>query len=48
MTMVYVTICTGVLCFQIGTGGGKGFFHLILTTIGLSLLGCVAATVFSS
>lgn len=47
MTTVYAMICTGVLCVQLGTGEGKGGWHLVFTTIGLSLIGCAAATVLS-
>ena len=46
-TMVYVMICTGVFCFQFGRCEGKGIWHFTLTTIGLSLLACAAATVLS-
>ena len=47
MAMVYATICTGVFFFQLGRCESRGIWHLTMTTIGLSLLACAAATVLS-
>ena len=47
MVTIYTMICAGVFCFQFGNADGKGFLHFSMTTIGLSLLGCAAATVLS-
>lgn len=44
--MTFAMICIGVACVQFANSG-RGFVHLVCTTVGYSILGCTAAAVLS-